>query len=630
MSDAWAQPPRAVARQTSTTGAIALARVVAAVCIGVALSAGAPSSALAQSVENVAIVVNDNSADSQRIAEYYARVRGLPETNVLRIKTSTGDTIERGEYLKTIEQPIGLAIRRNGLQDRLLYLVLTKGVPLRIAGTTGVEGTLASVDSELTLLYRRMVGQPVLSQGRIDNPYFLGDRPISQAVPFTHREHDIYLVTRLDAFTVDQALALIDRAQAPSVAGQVIFDRRGAVGAGGQWIDRAAERLKAQETSLADTSSGSPRERRAIGFYAAAPVFSDSQGELDLQFVPGAIAASFTSFDARTLRQPPGDWRPSTSPDKKTWFEESGAPLMGDLIRRGATGAAGQVGESYVMGAIHPEIVFPAYLAGFNLAESFYLSIPTLSWQTVVIGDPLCRPGGRSPLGRGQVEAFADEGTGLPGHFAKRRMATLVAANPEVPAAALSHFLRSQTFLERDDRAGARRALEEAVALAPRASGLISTLAQLEEQAGEYDTAIEHYRRAIEAQGTNVVALNNLAFALAVRRGAPGEALPFAKRAASLAPRNGSVLDTLGWVAHLTGDDALAANELDRAVLLEPGLAEIRLHAAIAYEAIGQVERAETELNEALRLDPSLGERDDVRRLRAGIELRKQPAGSRR
>ena len=126
-----------------------------------------------QSPENVAVVVNDNSADSRRIAEHYARTRGLPESNVLRIQTSE-EAIERDAYVRTIEQPLGLAIKRAGLQDRLLYLVLTKGVPLRIVGTTGVSGTLASVDSELTLLYGRLVGQPISLQGKIDNPYYLG------------------------------------------------------------------------------------------------------------------------------------------------------------------------------------------------------------------------------------------------------------------------------------------------------------------------------------------------------------------------------------------------------------------------------------------------------------------------
>ncbi len=52
----------------------------------------------------------------------------------------------------------------------------------------------------------------------------------------------------------------------------------------------------------------------------------------------------------------------------------------------------GQVGEAYVLGAVRPDILFPAYLAGFNLAEAFYLATPTLSWKTVVVGDPLCRP----------------------------------------------------------------------------------------------------------------------------------------------------------------------------------------------------------------------------------------------
>ena len=47
---------------------------------------------------------------------------------------------------------------RQGAQDRILYIVLTKGLPLRIDGTAGRQGTVSSVDSELTLLYRKMTG----------------------------------------------------------------------------------------------------------------------------------------------------------------------------------------------------------------------------------------------------------------------------------------------------------------------------------------------------------------------------------------------------------------------------------------------------------------------------------------
>ena len=123
----------------------------------------------AQSAENVAVVINEASSESQQIGEHYARVRALPQANVFRIRTSTDDVIERQAYVDTIERPIGETIRRLGLQDRLLYVVLTKGVPLRIAGTTGLKGTQASVDSELTLLYRRLTGQAVPTPGVIEN-----------------------------------------------------------------------------------------------------------------------------------------------------------------------------------------------------------------------------------------------------------------------------------------------------------------------------------------------------------------------------------------------------------------------------------------------------------------------------
>jgi len=138
------------------------------------ISLGTAPAVHGQSAENVAVVINDKSADSERIGEHYARTRSLPPSNVLRIQTSPEEAIERDAYVRTIELPLGLANRRAGLQDRLLYLVLTKGVPLRIAGTTGVSGTIASVDSELTLLYRRLVGQPLPLPGAIENPYYLG------------------------------------------------------------------------------------------------------------------------------------------------------------------------------------------------------------------------------------------------------------------------------------------------------------------------------------------------------------------------------------------------------------------------------------------------------------------------
>src|SRR3954467_12679748 len=90
-----------------------------------------PSAARAQSAENVAVVINDNSPDSQRIGDHYVRRRGIPAANVIHIRTVTDETITRAFYLGTIESAVATALTQRSLQDRVLYVVLTKGIPIR-------------------------------------------------------------------------------------------------------------------------------------------------------------------------------------------------------------------------------------------------------------------------------------------------------------------------------------------------------------------------------------------------------------------------------------------------------------------------------------------------------------------
>lgn len=597
------------------------------ICAVVAVSLWLASPGFAQSPENVAVVINDNSPESQRIGEHYARTRLLPAGNVLRIRTSADETVERNVYVSGIETPIGAAIRRAGLHDRLLYLVLTKGVPLRIAGTTGLGGTLSSVDSELTLLYRRMTGQAVPPAGKIDNPYFLGSRELREALPFSHREHDIYLVTRIDAYTVDQALSLVDKAQTPSQDGQIVLDQHedDLTRPGNRWMSDTARRLTEQGHAARITLEGTAQPARteiaALGFYAWGATDPEQRRRTTgMKFVAGAIASTLAGASARTFKQPSDNWTPTSSSDPKTFFEGSAETLVGDLIRDGVTGVSGHVGEPFVLGAVRPEILFPAYLAGFNLAEAFYLATPALSWTTIVVGDPLCRPFTGRILTSADLESAIDSRTELPRQFSERRLATAAKTTfANLPEGAVVHAVRADTLLTRGDRAGARGALEEAVKAAPVATGLLLALAQLEEADAAYDAAITRYQRIIELQPANVVALNNLAYALAVHRNTPAEGLPLAKRAAALAPRSGSVLDTWAWIEHLLGNDTIAAKLLSDAIKVDPTFAEIRFHAAVVAAALGDRATAERELNEALRLDSSLDQRDDTRRLRERI-----------
>jgi len=579
--------------------------------------------AQAQTAENVAVVINDTSAASQKIGEYYAKKRGLPASNIIHIRAPQDDVIDRSVYTGAVEGAIGVALTRAGLQDRILYLVLTKGVPLRIGATTQTSTAVASVDSELTLLYRRLTGQRVPTLGRVDNPYYAGNRPVSGLQPFNHRDHDIYLVTRLDAFTVDEALALVDRGSAPVRDGRIVLDQQDKLvnRLAEDWLAAAAKRLEEQgqgDRVVLETTTAPAREiAPVLGYYSWGS--GDPRNRVrkfDIGFAPGALAALFVSTDARTFREPPPSWVPTEDPNRATWFGGSPESLTGDLIREGATGVAGNVSESSLQSAVRPEVLFPAYLSGANLAESFYAAMPHLSWQTVVIGDPLCAPFRKASLTRAEIEGPPDPETLLPSFFSKRRVATARLAWTGASERAVKAAIRGDVLLGRGDRVGARAAFEAATAQAPQIVSAQVQLAVLMDQAGQVDAAIERYRRVIASDPRNVQALNNLAYRLAVDKKALAEALRLAQQAASLAPNEPTVLDTLAWVQHLMGDHAGAVKTMAVALRGAPANGDIRLHAAAIYMSSGAKAVAEDQLRTALRLNPSLEHSDEVRRLR--------------
>ena len=126
--------------------------------------------------------------------------------------------------------------------------------------------------------------------------------------------------------------------------------------------------------------------------------------------------------------------------------------------------------------------------------------------------------------------------TELPGLFSTRRLDVAKQVAPEIPEEALALTLRAESLSARGDAAGSRKAVEEALKLAPRSVATLVMGAALDESAGRRDEALDGYRRILEISPDNVTALNNLAYALAVHRKMPTEALPFARRAVTAAP----------------------------------------------------------------------------------------------
>jgi uncharacterized protein (TIGR03790 family) len=592
------------------------------------LSLSVPAQLRAQGPEHVLIIVNTNAPDSIQIGEYYQRKRRVPTDNLLRISPPVTDQITREVYERQIELPIATWINQNRAHDRVLYIVLAKGVPLRITGTGGRGGTVSSVDSELTLLYRRMTGVPVAPQAPVPNPYFLDNRPLSEARPFTHERFDIYLVTRLDGYSVADVTALIDRGSAAGRAGRIVLDQRSelAPSVGNKWLQRAADLLTASghgDRVVFETTSDVVRnEPSVLGYYSWGSNDPEMKSRQNgLRFEPGALAGSFVSTDGRTFKEPPAQWTYGRSEDVRTHFAGSHQSMAGDLIQQGVTGVSAHVAEPYLDATIRPDVLFPAYLSGFTLAESYYLAMPNLSWQTVIVGDPLAAPFPRRTLAPTEIDAGIDAATELPTWFAARAVRASVTTPGTSDVAPL--LLRARSRLARGDAAGATETLEQATARNPRLIEGHLMLAAFHESAGNMTEAMERYRRVLAVAPNHVMSLNNLAYAIgAHQRGSIAEAVAMARKANTLSPGSAPILDTLAWLLHLSGDSAGARPQIGAALRLSPTTAEYFLHAAAIDAAVGDLAQADTRLKRALALDPKLEARPEVAEVRQRLAKR--------
>ncbi|HJT89493.1 MAG TPA: TIGR03790 family protein [Bryobacteraceae bacterium] len=343
-----------------------------------------------QTGSQVLLVVNRNNADSVALAAYYRPRRSIPLRNVCFLAGTSDEEVSWDVYRREIETPVADCLRKAGLQESVLYIVLTMGVPLKVTGAGGgTEAEYASVDSELSLLYAKLHGRAFPRAGGIPNPFFQ-----RRNEPFRHPRFPIYLVTRLAGFDLAEAKQMVDRSLAARNRGKFVIDLGLGNQEGDNWLRDAALLLPGGRVVLEQTPAVLYDARDVIGYAAWGSNDSHRRRRgLDFQWLPGAIAMEFVSTDARTLKRPPDNWSFTDWQDKQHWFGGSPQSLSADYIHQGATAATGNTYEPFLGACARPDYLLPAYFGGRNLAESYYLSIPLLSWQGVLLGDPLCALG---------------------------------------------------------------------------------------------------------------------------------------------------------------------------------------------------------------------------------------------
>ena len=90
--------------------------------------------------DQVLIVVNENSAISKAIGEYYRAARGIPASNVVAIQSPLrapdhsdrrDETTNNANYARRIRDPVAKFLTEKNLRDKIRVIVTTKGVPLR-------------------------------------------------------------------------------------------------------------------------------------------------------------------------------------------------------------------------------------------------------------------------------------------------------------------------------------------------------------------------------------------------------------------------------------------------------------------------------------------------------------------
>ena len=382
----------------------------------------------------VLVVYNANSPVSAAIAKDYAQKRHVK--NMLAVKctdsalNTASETIALADYTAEIANPVSKYLFTH---DKIDFIVLTKGVPLRIRGGLTGEAeqgvALPSLDSYLSAIdyptipgavKARLAGSGTTGSAWINRYY-------NATGPFSHAKYGGYLVTRLDGYTQADAMGLVTQAltaEATHPAGNILFDIQPDFGLG----DKTTQPTATASTTVTEEEAWSKWHAdmlRAADILEASgvphildlsPTFVGDQNNLLGYFSYGSNDSHFDPNAYKSLRFAPGsisDTAVSTS--GRTFLPtKGGQSLMADLIAHGLTCCQGYVGEPILDAISSPTIDLSRYLTGSTMAESFYAASKYVGWETVCIGDPLCCPyAGRSLVTPVQASAFSHASPGI-------------------------------------------------------------------------------------------------------------------------------------------------------------------------------------------------------------------------
>lgn len=151
-------------------------------------------------------------------------------------------------------------------------------------------------------------------------------------------------------------------------------------------------------------------------------------------------------------------------------------------------------------------------------------------------------------------------------------------------------------------------------------------LGSMQDRVGDFEGMVSSMRKVLEIDADHVQALNFLAYSFAERNQRLDEAEKLVRKAALLQPKDGYVMDTLGWVLFKRGNFAEAVRVLESAHSLAPQEAVIAEHLGDAYFRFQLPEKAKKMYLKATEAD---GSPENVKKIRSKIgalERQAQPS----
>lgn len=379
----------------------------------------------------VLVIANDQVAESLELARYYLEKRAIPLENLLIITTSKEESCSRNVYNHTIAQPVrnflknkkGRKIRAfvtllgvplkveppklNAIEQQQLRQFKAEQAALALSLDTGADDksdakvslqqqldlvnrkirilnkidSAAAVDSELTLVlkddYALNAWQP--------NPFFIG----YQHLRLDQTQAEVLLGSRLDAPTLAIAKRMIDdslAAERNGLHGTAYFDAKAP----------ASNKKKLKAYALYDQAlhlAAKSLEKRKL-----MPVVVDEKKNL-FQAGEAPNAALYCGWYSLSKYVDAFDWQPGAigyhiaSGECTTLRAGSGQGWCKRMLEDGVAATLGPVAEPYLQAFPPPDQFFELLLKGQeSLVEVYFHSLRYLSWQMILIGDPLYRP----------------------------------------------------------------------------------------------------------------------------------------------------------------------------------------------------------------------------------------------